>query len=284
MKSLTIQAPTDPKKTSDQKIDINALPTSSGIYFFYSQEHHPIYIGKSINIRQRVLSHIYEAKTNPKERKILNATQYVKHTETPSELTALLLESIKIKEYSPIFNRQLRKLRKTYSWCIITHDEYFKPRLVEANWPPRVENNSFGLYRSKTHAEKHIRMLSDKHQLCNKVLGLEKTPRSCFKYQLKKCLGACIKLEPAKDHNQRFIDAVKEHQVKAWPYKGPIGIIESKTPDTVHIIDNWQLVATKNGKNQTHEFKNSSLDRDTYKIIAGYVFNPNKNVEIIEFT
>ena len=225
---------------TSKSLDTQSLPDSTGIYFFRGRDERPVYIGKSINIRKRVLSHIYDAKTDLKERKIINATQSITYEETPSELSALLLESMRIKQLNPLFNRRLRKTQKVYTWHLKTKQDtqtgeaLLIPYLGEAPWPPNpIKDNfgsdtfgtdTFGWYRSKTHAEKHLCTLADKHQLCKKILGLEKTKRGCFGYQLKKCPGTCLKLEPIAEYNKRLEKAIEHHIIKAWPYSGTIGV------------------------------------------------------------
>ncbi len=90
---------------------LNALPTGSGVYIFKGQGTLPLYIGKSVNIRSRVLSHL----RTPDEAKMIAQTRRIDFIETAGELGALLLEARMIKEQSPLFNQRLRRTRRLCS-------------------------------------------------------------------------------------------------------------------------------------------------------------------------
>ncbi|MDZ7613726.1 MAG: nucleotide excision repair endonuclease [Flavobacteriaceae bacterium] len=70
-----------------------------------------IYVGKAKNIRQRVMSHLYDKAK--KEVNMCLETSNITFTETESELIALLLESAEIKNIYPKFNRAQRKAQES---------------------------------------------------------------------------------------------------------------------------------------------------------------------------
>ena len=79
--------------------DIQSIPNSPGVYLFYAENSSlPLYIGKSILLRQRVLSHFQADHTNAKEFKMAQQVVRVDIIPTAGELSALLLESMLIKE------------------------------------------------------------------------------------------------------------------------------------------------------------------------------------------
>jgi excinuclease Cho len=66
------------------------LPSGPGVYIFHGQEGAlPLYIGKSVNLRSRVLSHL----RNPDEANLLRQTRRISHIRTAGEIGALLLEA-----------------------------------------------------------------------------------------------------------------------------------------------------------------------------------------------
>ena len=70
------------------------LPSAPGVYIFHGQEGTlPLYIGKSVNLRSRVLSHL----RNPDEANLLRQTRRISHIRTAGEIGALLLEASLIK-------------------------------------------------------------------------------------------------------------------------------------------------------------------------------------------
>jgi excinuclease Cho len=89
--------------------EVANLPQTCGVYFFHGENcAHPLYIGKSVNIRRRVQSHL----RNPREARLLSATRRITFIETVGEIGALLLESSLVKQQNPLYNKRLRKIRR----------------------------------------------------------------------------------------------------------------------------------------------------------------------------
>lgn len=118
---------------------VNNLPFSSGIYLFHNRSSIN-YVGKSINIKARVKSHIENAKKDSKEAVIVNSSDFITYILTDSEFNALLFESELIKKFHPKFNVRWRD-DKSYLYIKITiKDEY--PKIN----PVRKENDHLSLY------------------------------------------------------------------------------------------------------------------------------------------
>ena len=95
---------------------LNKLPETCGVYYFLDQEGHIIYIGKSVNMYNRALSHF-----NTKEKKgkkMLNDLYNADFVETGSELIALLHESEELKKHKPQYNKQ--RISENFTHCIDT--------------------------------------------------------------------------------------------------------------------------------------------------------------------
>jgi excinuclease Cho len=74
------------------------MPSAPGVYLFHGEDGDlPLYIGKSINLRSRVLSHL----RNPEEANLLRQTRRISHIRTAGEIGALLLEASLIKQQQP---------------------------------------------------------------------------------------------------------------------------------------------------------------------------------------
>ena len=88
---------------------LEALPRQPGVYLFHGESDTlPLYIGKSVNIRSRVLSHL----RTPDEAAMLRQSRRITWQRTAGELGALLLEAQLIKEQQPLFNKRLRQNRQ----------------------------------------------------------------------------------------------------------------------------------------------------------------------------
>ena len=70
-----------------------ALPRSAGVYIFRGEGTLPIYIGKSVDIRARVMSHLRA----PEEAEMIAQTRRIDFIGTAGEIGALLLEARLIK-------------------------------------------------------------------------------------------------------------------------------------------------------------------------------------------
>lgn len=90
---------------------LEALPKQPGVYIFHGESDTlPLYIGKSVNIRSRVLSHL----RTPDEAAMLRQSRRITWFQTAGEMGALLLEARLIKEQQPLFNKRLRRNRQLF--------------------------------------------------------------------------------------------------------------------------------------------------------------------------
>lgn len=262
--------------------DIDTLPEDAGVYIFYNADHVPIYIGKSIHIRERVLSHFADMSRSTKEAKIFSSIASVETFTTEGELGALLLESQLIKEYQPIYNSLLRKTRELhFIYQSQTTDGYYtieKKTVTTDNLPP--PHNILGVFRSTRHQESLLRELAETHALCLKLLGLERTKGRCFANHLGTCAGACIGKELPAKYNMRFIQAFAKTKVREWPFPGPISITEG---NTTHIVSNWCYIGQQSFDSQdTYIPGREQFDYDTYKIFARYLLSEkHKRVSLL---
>jgi len=249
--------------------DINQLPNSAGVYYFYAQNSELLYIGKSINLRNRVLSHFSADYQNSKEFQMNQKTAHVNYETTPSDFGAQIKESQDIKSLSPLYNRRLRKTRKLYQYKSAVDSQGYRQLQIEAITSSDPSEDHFGLFRSPRQALKQLEKLADQYFLCHQFIGLEGTKatgKPCFRSQLKKCLGACHGAESPEQYNERLTTAIDRYQIQAWPYGNAIMIEERSHHDkeqvAYHIIDNWRYITQIN------------LMEDIYDM--GYQVSPQK--------
>ena len=253
------------------------LPESPGVYLFYGENELPLYIGKSINIRQRVLSHFSADHSQGKEMSLAQQLRRIECIATAGELGALLLEAKLIKQLQPIHNQRLRRSKDLCAWQLQEHADQLRPVLTWADALDfGAQDNLYGLYRSQRDAQKALRGIAEQHHLCLSVLGIEKTAkgRPCFAQQLKKCNGACTGEEKPAEHAARLLMAMNKLKLATWPYPGAIGLQEG---DEVHVIDHWCYLGTAKSEAEVHDLLDSNrpiFDRDTYSIISKALKKP----------
>jgi DNA polymerase III subunit epsilon len=277
-----LKRPTLPPTLTTELID--SLPEKPGVYTFYDQKGLPIYIGKSKNIKDRVVSHFLQATTVAKETKIFQSIYSIETKTTDGELGALLLESQLIKQHQPLLNR---KLKQTNYFLAITQDKttdgYLKIKTQELSLVTEEKlSEILAIFRTKRQLEDRLLELAEEFKLCKKLLGIEKSKGNCFGYHLGTCNGACVGKELPVRYNLRFTEAFIKTKIREWPFSGPIAIREG---DTTHIIFRWCYVRAIDTHLPAEEdsSKQPLFDYDAYKILSSFLLNPSnlKNVKIL---
>lgn len=245
-----------------------ALPRTSGVYVFRGEGALPLYIGKSVDIRSRVLSHLRAAD----EAEMIAQSRRVEYVETAGEIGALLLEARLIKQLNPLFNIRLRRVRNLCSIQLSHVSGVITPEIVTSKDVAVGQTDGlYGLFSSVHAAQSKLRELADQHMLCLGVLGLEKvSKRGCFGLQVKTCLGACAGKEDRHAHDLRLLSALEDWKVHAWPFPGPVDLIEQRG-DWVerHRIQDWRYLGSWCSRTQQHvQHIQQAFDLDTYKILV----------------
>lgn len=274
-----------------EKTMLDGLPEAPGVYLFHGKQGELLYVGKSVNIRDRVRSHFAGDGASAKEMTMCQQVQRVEHRETAGELGALLLESQLIKELRPIYNsmaRQKRSLivarrkvdRNGYHAVVLEEIDHIKPE---------ESTSIMAVFKHMKQAQEYLSTVAKTYQLCNKLLGLEQTRSYCFSYHLKQCKGACVGEEEPETYNFRVEEAFGNRRVKSWPYEGGIAIEEKShrgTRGEVFLVDNWCLVSSFKYSEfgmQEHIAGSHRFDYDSYKILSRYVLNEShrRNIRLI---
>ena len=259
---------------------IDSIPDGPGCYIFYGENKTPLYIGKSISLRSRVMGHFQGALTQRKEMKLSLQIRDIDWIQTSGELGALILESRLIKERMPIMNIKLRRSKDLCGWSLVEDDAgVLVPVLVTHHQlAPGLQDNLYGLFYSKREARSYLKAIAKKYHLCEALLGLEKRVegKSCFGYQVKQCNGACLNLTPIALHNLQLKTVLELFKVQVWPYSGPIAIKEG---GEMIVIDKWCYLGTAINQDKLYELADSGegeFDLDIYKIVKKALSGPYK--------
>src|SRR3989338_3467637 len=133
------------------KNQVEDLPSTIGIYLF-KKEKIINYIGKSINIKARISSHLENAKLDNKERLIVNNSNTIETITTESEFKALILEAKLIRELQPKYN-SIWKDDKSPLYIKITIKDNF-PKVLITRKEYEIESLYFGPFSSVRMVEK----------------------------------------------------------------------------------------------------------------------------------
>ena len=142
---------------------LEGLPEGPGVYFFYGENDLPIYIGKSVSLRSRVMSHFSADHRSGKEAKLAQQVRRVEWQQTAGELGALLLEARLVKERKPTENRLLRETDAVFG---LRFDPARKrgPVLVRellGGGDPAGWADVYGSFRTKKEADNALRGAPD---------------------------------------------------------------------------------------------------------------------------
>ena len=269
------------------KVLIDSIPEGPGCYIFYGDNKTPLYIGKSISLRSRVMGHFQGALTQRKEMKLSLQVRDIDWIETSGELGALILESQLIKERMPSMNIKLRRSKDLCGWSLVEDESgVLIPTLVTHHQlVPGLQDNLYGLFYSKREAHSYLKAIAKKYHLCEALLGLEKRieGKSCFGYQVKQCGGACLHLTPVALHNLQLKTTLEFFKVQVWPYAGPIAIKEG---GEMIVIDKWCYLGTAINEDELYELAESGeaeFDLDIYKILKKALSGPYKQ-QVMDFS
>ena len=264
---------------------LSTLPECAGVYRFYGENDVLLYVGKSTNILQRVASHFSGDHGSHKAMKISQSLQRVEWTETAGELGALLLELKQIKTLAPLYNRRSRPAKKLVSIQLAENASgYLQAQLVRELEPHRL-GDYFGLFRNKSEAERALKGIAAKNDLCNQMLGLEPVREGpCFQRTLGRCKGACEGREDVVRYNLRMQIAFHNLRLKTWPWAGPVALIEhnsARQKTDILVIYNWVHVATLHDESELAELslrgQSVAFDLDSYKLVVKALTGPEKH-------
>jgi len=252
------------------------LPEGPGVYLFRGEGDALLYVGKSRNLRSRVLAHFGAEHRSSKEAKLARQVRSVEWRETGGELGALLLESRLVKELRPSANRQLRGSAGLHCIRLCPGPDGPAVEIVPlADADPTGDEESYGPFRTARDATRALEGKAREACLCLKTMGLEPGAGSCFGHQLGRCRGACVGKEPRALHDARLRVALSTLRLKPWPFPGPIGLKErmvSGEGTVLHVIDRWRHLGTASDEAEVAALVDRSsdvqFDPDAYRILV----------------
>ena len=252
---------------------LDELPETAGVYLFFGADDVPLYIGKGVNLRSRILAHFSANPAAGKEIPIRQAIRRVEWTECAGEFSALLLESHLIKTRQPLHNSLQRRQRQLCAWRLAAvPDSQPQLQLVrEDAIDPTALGELFGLYRSRKHAEEALRGLARNHALNPRLLGLASG-------------DVRASSETDAQHYLRLKLALSAQRLKDWPYPGKIAVREydaASQRTQLHLFEHWCYLASVNNEADLHDMlaqrSTPVFDLDIYKLLQQVLLAVNAN-------
>ncbi len=179
----------------------SALPATPGVYLMKDQNGHIIYIGKSRKLKNRVLSYF----VGEHQRKTARMVAAVRDFDTilcDSEMEALSLENVLIKQHTPHYNIKLKDA-KSYPYIKMTDGTY--PRLLVTRDRGAGHGRYYGPYTGTSAAYAALDAVNRIFRLptCRRNFPQDiGKARPCLYFQMGRCLAPCTGEVPEADYRQ----------------------------------------------------------------------------------
>ena len=234
-----LKVPSIPPQLAPDVLD--GIPEAPGVYLFYGLNALPLYIGKSINLRERVASHFSADYRSANDLRLSAEITRIEVEETAGELGALLRESRLVKTLLPAYNHRLRRRREMVALSLGADNappEYVTSAAID----PANLDGLHGPYASRARARATLRELAREGHLCWSAIGLERRKGPCFARQVGRCAGACVGVETRAAHAARLRESLSSHALSPWPYAGTIAVRETdllRARTDAHVFRDW---------------------------------------------
>jgi len=188
------------------------LPDKPGIYQFKNEKGKVIYVGKAINLKNRVRSYFHNGVTSPKTIALVNKIDDLELIITDNEIEALVLENNLIKEFKPRYNVNLKD-DKSYPFIKVTREPY--PRVYPTRRIVKDGSKYFGPYTDVKNMKSSLRMINQIFKIRSCKLNIDqesidkKKFKVCLDYHIKKCDGPCEGLISEIAYNEMVNEVIK---------------------------------------------------------------------------
>lgn len=191
----------------DIKENLKKLPACPGVYMHKDELGNIIYVGKAINLKNRVSQYFHSKKgMSPKVRSMVDNIAEFDYITVASEMEALILECNLIKKHRPKYNVLLRD-DKTYPYIKITGEEY--PRIIKTRRVARDGGKYYGPYSDAGAVNRIIDLLNSAFSLkrCSAVTFSDGF-RPCLNYHINQCRGICTGDVSAEEYENALKGAI----------------------------------------------------------------------------
>lgn len=249
------------------KDTFNKLPETPGVYYFKNLSGKIIYVGKAINIKNRVLGHFYSMQL--KERRLCAETASIDYEETGSELLALLIESAQIKKLYPMFNTAQKRIQKSFS--IVSYTDGNGILRLGYNPANGMQQGLKTLY-SISECIAYLEHVCETFGLCPKYTQLQYNVPYCSHYKITHCNGLCRNEETVAAYNQRVNEAI--HYIKQ---KAENQIITEKGRHA----GEKAFILIKNGIYQGYGFVNNDFESFDEESLIPHIIAQPHNADVM---
>lgn len=184
---------------------VRNLPTQPGVYLWKDEKGKIIYVGKAVNLRNRVTSYVrHDANRAPKVAAMVSHAADLETIVVATEMEALILENTLIKKYHPHYNIMLRD-DKTYPYIKVTVQEDY-PRIFMTRRVSRDGARYFGPFADSTAVHRVLKLMQRAYHI--RSCRTMPTDRPCLQYHLHHCDAPCVHYITKADYGARVRQAL----------------------------------------------------------------------------
>lgn len=187
------------------KINLKNLPQNSGVYLFKNKEGQIIYVGKALNLKNRIISYFQKNPQSEKTKILVSEIANFEVIQVDSEIEALILEAKLIKKYQPHFNTQLKD-DKDYLYIIITREEF--PAVITGRKQDLSRSGDYyGPFPSANAARTTLKLL--RKIIPFRVNCRPNSQRGCLAYHIGLCPGVCVGKISQREYHKTILKIKK---------------------------------------------------------------------------
>ena len=225
---------------------VQNLPGQPGVYLWKDEKGKIIYVGKAVNLRNRVTSYIrHDVNRSPKVAAMISHAADLEAIVVATEMEALILENNLIKKHHPRYNIMLRD-DKTYPYIKVTVQEDY-PRIFMTRRVSRDGARYFGPFADSTAVHRVLKLMQRAYHI--RSCRVMPSDRPCLQYHLHHCDAPCVHYITKADYNANVDQAV--------------AVLEGRDNGIVRTLQDKMAAAA-----EAMEFEKAAMYRDQLKAVA----------------
>ena len=184
---------------------LKMLPDKPGVYIMYNIDNKIIYVGKAINLKNRVRSYFRKTDKTERIKRMVSLIDHFEYIVVDNEAEALILECNLIKKNRPKFN-VLLKDDKTYPYIKIDVKSDY-PNVVITRKIVNDGSKYFGPYANPGAAKEMLDFIKQKYKI-RQCKNFRSETRACLNYHINRCLGPCMGYISKKDYREQINEII----------------------------------------------------------------------------
>ncbi len=260
----TLRKETKPKLEQNFLDIIESTPSEAGVYYMHNASGKIIFIGRSKNIRKKLVQHF--TNDNRKSKRLQLEVKSVTYEKTGNELISILKEYQEIRQNKPRYTKLSRRPSFTHQLSSYVDENGYINLKIEK---PDATKNALITFNNYPQAKSELLRITQENQLCPMFTGLESTSNKCSYYPLDTCFGACIQEETPEAYNDRVEAFINK---EAFKHQNMLII------DRGREVDERSVIWIDNGVYKGYGFYNLNYQINTPEILRS-IINPMEHTQ-----